>query len=215
MGCVISKSTIYNRNELLYANRMANKYGITYSRYNEFIKNSEYELVMLHFNTLEGDKVDASYVHAWNNWKHNQSWSTRYDELDTNLLVYLSKMPTKLNGWHNVYRIPTKHTEYMIESLTKFYTMHGIPDKGDTTIEAYVTNRLDSEYYENIVKNIQTTYNLTDWEISQNMNIEWLRMIYYIRNSSFRHMNDLNYIENLCQTQKNIVYDSLNNKIMI
>ena len=40
MGVCISKSKLYTRNELLYANRMANKYGISKKRYASFLKSS-------------------------------------------------------------------------------------------------------------------------------------------------------------------------------
>ena len=81
----ISKSKLYTRNELLYANREAYKYGISKSRYNKFIKSSEYELAALNFDSLTREDVDASYITAWNNWKQTQSWGNRYVNLDKRL----------------------------------------------------------------------------------------------------------------------------------
>ena len=211
MGGSITKSKLYNRNELLNANRMANKYGISKRRYGQFIKSSQYQLVMVNFSSLIREDVDESYIGAWNNWKLAQPWGKKYNDLDENLLVFLSNMPTGLNSLHNLCKIPRKHDEFQRESLINFYTM----SKKNNKLEDYVNNLLDTEYYEDIVHNIKETYDPNDWELSQTLDIKWLRMIYDIRNSTFRDLTNLNLIENLCLKQKNIVYDTLNNKIII
>jgi hypothetical protein len=214
MGQCISKTKLYTRNELLYANRMADKYGISNRRYVSFLKSSEYELVMLNFDGLERDVVDNSYINAWNNWKRLQSWDKKYSDLDRPLLVFLSNMPTKLNSICNLCKIPKAHDEYQVECLIKFYTMQQIPDS-ECPVEVAINNLLDVEYYEDIVREIQERYDPNDWAISQRMNINWLRMICYIRNSTFGDMHNLTYIENLCLQQKNKVHDSLSQKIII
>ena len=115
MGQCISKTKLYTRNELLYANRMAEKYGISRRRYTSFLKSSEYELAMLNFDSLIREEVDDSYINAWDNWKRLQSWDKKYSDLDRPLLVFLSNMPTKLNSICNLCKIPKSHDEYQVE----------------------------------------------------------------------------------------------------
>jgi len=214
MGGFISTSKIYNRNELLYANRLAKKYGISKKRYDIFLKSGEYELVGLNFsNILVGD-VDKSYIKAWNSWKNTQSWGKKYSDLDQNLLVFLSNMPTSLNRLYNYYMIPKKHDEFQRESLIKFYNMQKMKNI-NCKLEYYVDNILDTVCYKNIVHNIKDTYNPNDWDLSQSLDLKWIQIIYSIRNSTFRDISNLNLIENLCLTQKDAIYDSLDSKIII
>jgi hypothetical protein len=215
MGLCISKSKLYTRNELLYANRMAEKYGISQRRYASFLKSSEYELVMLNFDSLIREEVDDSYINAWNNWKRLQSWDKKYSDLDRPLLVFLSNMPTGLNGSHYLCRIPKKHDESQRESLICFYTMLNLPKEGYDSLEKYINHLLDTVYYEDLVAEIKGDYDPNDWELSQTLPIKWSRMIRDIRNSGLKDISHLKLIEQFCLMQQNIVYDTLNNKIII
>jgi len=211
----ISKSKLYTRNELLYANREAYKYGISKSRYNKFIKSSEYELAALNFDSLTREDVDASYITAWNNWKQTQSWGNRYVNLDKNMLVFLSNMPTNLNGLFNGCNIPKKHDEYQQECLRKFYMMRNEPINNNCTVEGDVNNLLDLFKYNDIVAGIKEEGNSGDWSLSQRLDSKWVRMIRDIRNSGLRDLSNLKFIKELCETRQDVLYDSMSTRIII
>ena len=214
MGVCISKSKLYTRNELLYANRMANKYGISKKRYASFLKSSEYELVTLNFSSLIREHVDDSYITAWNNWKRLQSWNKKYRDLDDNLLVFLSNMPTSLNGVSNLHIIPKKHDNFQVECLTAFYTMQNEPINNSCPLEGYVNNMLDLFKYDYIVAGIKEDFE-SDWALSCRLDLKWIRMIRDVRNSDFKEINNLKLIEQLCSTQQNILSDNMISKIII